>query len=363
MSSSQMGREVHLLRTSERPGFSVSTAPHAPTAWLVVNPVAGPGARSSVVERIADAANALGWRVDVRETEAPGHATRIAAEAALMGISVVLVAGGDGTLNEVVQGLAGTATAVGPLPLGTVNVWARELGLSHDPIEAVRQLLAGQIRRIDLGKANGRYFILMAGLGFDAQAMEAVKGAPKRRFGPFAVLAAGVVAALRTRGAWVKMRADGRYLEHHAALITVGNTRLWAGAVAITFRATAADGALDVYVFPGQTLLAKLRHLGLVLIRQHDRDPDITYLRVRTLSIAARPPLPLQVDGEPHGTTPVRIEVVPGAVRVLVGAGTAHALADAPIEVPSLAEWTAAAIEASTDGGGHPPLSDAYGAI
>lgn len=313
-------------------------------ALLIVNPRAGFLTRSRALGRVIEAAGALGWALEVRETVTRGDATRFAAQAVARHAPVVLVAGGDGTLNEAIQALAGTSTAVGAVPLGTVNVWVRELGLPLDPVEAVRQLLTGQIRRVDLGLANGRYFLLMAGLGFDAEAVHAVEGEPKRRFGPLAFFAAGLVAALRTRGTRVRLRADGDVFETQAALVTVGNTRLWAGAVKITHRATAADGLLDVCIFPGESLLSKLRHLGLVLLGWHAEDPDVTYLQVRELLMAARPPVPIQVDGEPLGTTPARIEVVPGALRVLVGPGRAAALADAPIECPDLSVLAAGAV-------------------
>jgi YegS/Rv2252/BmrU family lipid kinase len=301
------------------------------SAPLILNPGSGVRAHSRAVERVVRAAAERGWRLDVVETLAPGDATRLAADAARAGQPVVLAGGGDGTLNEVIQALAGTSTAVGAVPLGTVNVWVRELGLSLDPAEATGQLLRGQTRRLDLGRVNGRYFLLMAGLGFDAAAVHAVEGTRrKRRFGPLAFVAAGALEAIRTRGQRLRLRADGRTFETNAALVTVGNTRLWAGAVRITHRATAADGLLDVCVFPGLSLLTKLRHLFLVFIGRHEDDPDVTYLQVRELLVAARPPIPIQVDGEPFGTTPARIEIVPGAVRVLVGPGTAPALAGAP---------------------------------
>jgi YegS/Rv2252/BmrU family lipid kinase len=273
----------------------------------------------------------LGWRLEVVETLARGDATRLAAEAARAGERIVLVGGGDGTLNEVVQGLAGTETAVGAIPLGTVNVWVRELGLPLDPAETARELLCGEARQIDLGRINGRYFLMMAGLGFDAEAVLALEGAPKGRFRALTFFAAGARAALRTRGNRLRLRADGETFETNAALVTIGNTRLWAGAVQITHRATAADGLLDVCVFPGASLLTKLRHLLLVFIGRHEDDPEVIYLQARDLQIAARPPLPIQVDGEPSGSTPARVELVPGALRVLVGPGTAPALADAPV--------------------------------
>ncbi|HZO29840.1 MAG TPA: diacylglycerol kinase family protein [Chloroflexota bacterium] len=303
------------------------------SALLILNPRSGFRAHSRAVERVVEAAAALGWRLDVAETVAVGDATLLAADAARSGQPIVLAGGGDGTLNEVIQALAGTNTAVGAVPLGTVNVWARELGLSLDPAEATRQLLRGQVRRLDLGRVNGRYFLLMAGLGFDAVAVHAVEGTPqKRRFGALAFFAAGALEAFRTRGQRLRLRADGRTFETNAALVTIGNTRLWGGAVMITHRASAADGLLDVCIFPGRSLLTKLRHFFLVVIGRHDDDPEVTYLQVRELLVASRPVVPIQVDGDPSGTTPARIEVVPGAVRMLVGPGTAPTLLDAPAE-------------------------------
>ena len=324
----------------------VSRSGHAPgdpargarTALLILNPRSGFQAHSGAVERVVQVAADLGWSLHVVETLAAGDATRLAADAAAAGEPIVLAGGGDGTLNEVVQALAGTGTAVGAVPLGSVNVWVRELGLSLDPAEATRQLLQGQVRRLDLGRVNGRYFLLMAGLGFDAVAVHAIEGSvQKRRFGPLAFFAAGALEALRTRGERLRLRADGRTFEANAALVTIGNTRLWAGAVEITHRAAAADGLLDVCIFPGRSLFTKLRHLFLVVIGRHDADPEVTYLQVRELLVASRPPIPIQADGEPLGMTPARIEVVPGAVRVLVGPGTAPTLADAPTEDMSLA--------------------------
>jgi YegS/Rv2252/BmrU family lipid kinase len=313
-------------------GSPPADLPRARRGLLIVNPRAGARARSDTVAGVVAEVGLAGWPLDVRETLARGDATTFAAEAAAQGRPFVLVAGGDGTLNEAIQGLAGSATAVGQIPLGTVNIWTRELGLSHDPVQAARELVAGEVRRIDLGRANGRYFLLMAGLGFDAEAIHAVEGEPKRRFGPAALFLVGALAALRSPGTDLRVRADDQTFETSSALVTIGNTRLWAGAVEITHHATAADGLLDVCFFPGRSVFSKLRHLALVLLGRHDAAPDVTYMQVRQLLIVARPAMPLQIDGEPFGTTPARVEVVPGAIRALVGRG------DAPIVAGALPE-------------------------
>jgi diacylglycerol kinase (ATP) len=220
-----------------------------------------------------------------------------------------------------------------------MNVWVRELGLSLDPAEATRQLLTGQIRRIDLGRVNGRYFLLMAGIGFDAEAIHALETASDGRFRAWTFFLTGALAAIRTHGQRVRIRADGEAFETNAALVTVGNTRLWAGAVQITHHASAADGLLDVCIFPGRSLLYKLWYLALVIVGQHDHHPDVIYRQVRALYVAARPPIPIQLDGEPAGQTPAHVEVVPSALRVLVGPGHAQALAGAPTDAESLLDW------------------------
>jgi diacylglycerol kinase family enzyme len=141
--------------------------------------------------------------VILKETNRRGHAARLAQGAAADGLDAAIVLGGDGTLNEAANGLAGSPTALGVLPGGSTNVFARTIGMANDPIEATSQLLsalaAGSVKRVGLGRANARYFLFHAGMGFDAAVVRRVEEmAPlKRYFGP----ALFVVATLTT---WAK---------------------------------------------------------------------------------------------------------------------------------------------------------------
>ena len=144
---------------------------------LVVNASA-----SSVTPRtrvVIAKALAADHSVEVAETSRRGHASRLAQGAAASGVDVVVVLGGDGTVNEAANGLAGSSTALGVLPGGSTNVFARTIGCPNDPIEATGQLLAAlsrrSIRRVGLGSANGRYFLFHAGIGFDAAVVEQVE--------------------------------------------------------------------------------------------------------------------------------------------------------------------------------------------
>jgi diacylglycerol kinase (ATP) len=286
---------------------------------LVYNPTAG---QSEALESELLTAIAVweehGWTVDRRPTACPGDGRRLAQLAAEQAYDLVIAAGGDGTINEVVNGLVGTATALAPLPLGTMNVWARELGLPLQPRAAAAALLEWTPRRIDLGKAGDQHFLLMAGIGFDAAITAAVGAAEKRRLGAFAYVLRGIEIALRIRGARTRLILDGRMVKGRVLMVLVGNSQLYGGLVKITHRASIDDGLLDVCVIHGDNVLSALRHTFAILRRRYSHDPEIAYYRARTIQITARPRLPVQVDGDPIGQTPMTFEVVPGAISALL---------------------------------------------
>lgn len=286
---------------------------------VVFNPAAG---QAESLERDLNAAakawRARGWRVELCPTAAAGDGTRLAKQAADQGYDLVVAAGGDGTINEVVNGLAGSATALGTLPLGTMNVWARELNMPLQPLAAAEALLEWRVRAIDLGRAGDRYFLLMAGIGFDAAITAGVKTAEKRRLGALAYVLRGIEQALNIRGARTRLSLDGRTIKRRVLMTVVGNTQLYGGLVKITHRASIDDGLLDVCVIRGDNFFSAVRHAIAILRRRQSRDPEIEYYRARTIQIIARPRLPVQVDGDAIGQTPMTFQVVPGALRALL---------------------------------------------
>jgi diacylglycerol kinase (ATP) len=286
---------------------------------LVFNPNAG---QADALERELTAAATVwreaGWLVDLEPTRAAGDGQRLARLAAEQGYDLVVAAGGDGTINEVINGLAGTETILAPLPLGTMNVWARELRLPLQPRQAAEALLSWQPRPIDLGRAGERYFLLMAGIGFDAAITAGVGPHEKRRFGALAYVLRGIGYTLNQRSARARLVLDGRASRRRVLMVVVGNSQLYGGLVKITHHASIDDGLLDVCVIKGDNGLSAVRRLIAILRRRQSRDPEIEYYRARTVQIFSRPALPVQVDGDPIGETPMSFEVVPGALRALL---------------------------------------------
>jgi YegS/Rv2252/BmrU family lipid kinase len=298
---------------------------------LLVNPEAG--VRPAAAGILEEALRGRGATVETAVTTRAGEGRVIARQAADAGADVVFACGGDGTLNEAVNGLAGTPTALAVYPAGTVNVWAREVGVPADPVRAANLLWEGEWRWIDLGRAGQRYFLLMAGVGFDADVASRVTRPEKRRWGPLAYIGRGIVTAIRWPRQRMWMNLDGRSLRRRLLFVVVGNTRLYGGVVNITYRAVADDGLLDVCLFGGQGLGEKLLHALRIATGSHTRHPTVEYYRVRRFSLVTRPRLAVQVDGDTIGSTPMTFEACPRALKVIVPRGHGEGLFLTPPEV------------------------------
>lgn len=288
-------------------------------AMIVYNPFAG---QTSSPDRELRAAAAVwrdqGWQVDLRPTQGPGDGTRLARTAVQQAYDVVVAAGGDGTINEVINGLAGSETALATLPLGTMNVWARELGLPLQPRAAAEAILGWKARPIDLGRAGGRYFLLMAGIGIDAAITSIVRSEEKRRLGALAYVLRTLDLIPHIRGTRARLVIDGKTIRGRVLWIVVGNSQLYGGVIKITNRASIDDGLLDICVIKGDGFASALMHIISLIRQRYSLDPEIEYYRARTVQIVAKQRLPVQVDGDTIGQTPMTFEVVPRALRALL---------------------------------------------
>lgn len=289
---------------------------------LIRNPASRHGLAGARMEAVLQIAREAGWVIDCVATEHEGHATQIARDAAANGTDVIVVAGGDGTINEAINGFAGTAAdvALAVLPGGTANVWAKETHVPKDPLDAMRAIVHGERRRIDLGRAGDRYFLLMAGVGFDAHIIPNVSSAMKRRFGASAYLLKGVLIALRTRTLRATWRVDADQRSGPMFWMLIANTRSYGGLVNIMHRAEADDGQLDASVMRQGGAWHLMTDGVRLLVKRHEASSNIEYTRARLIEIDT-PGMPVQIDGEYAGTTPMRFEIVPAALTVIVPTG------------------------------------------
>jgi YegS/Rv2252/BmrU family lipid kinase len=303
-------------------------------AQLIVNPAAGAGQGGAQLREAVGLLCERGWTVSQTFTAERGQATWLAREVAAQGHDVAVVVGGDGTINEVVNGLAGSQTALGVLPTGTANVWAAELGLVPTPsalhrpnlVRTAGMLIESTPRRIDLGRARcadglERYFLMVCGVGSDAAITDLVERQEvhlKRRLGAAAYAVGSLMAARHLVGTPATVSIDGVERRTRLLLAVACNTGLYAGLVRIAPRAQLDDGRLDVRVFAGRGPLDLARHAAVVLMGDERRNRRAWSERAVRLGVTAHVPVPVQVDGEPIGYTPVEVSVVPASLDVMV---------------------------------------------
>lgn len=311
------------LRTIQRVRGIIRPDGASARVRIIANPYSGalqvPGAMDDLRAVLARL-SAAGLPAELCLTERPGHATDLAREAVRAGMDIVAAAGGDGTVNDVIQALAGSTTALGVIPLGTVNVWAREVGIPMDPWLAADVLVRGVRRTVDLGRAGPRYFLMMAGIGFDAEVARRVEAGRLKRFGLKMLgffLAVGALA-LTERPARILIRREGQRRATSALMIIIGNTRLYGGALTFTPQAIADDSWLDVAIVGGGGILYRAGIILRALLRRPVRGPRVRYTRVRSIRVESEPPLPVQVDGELIGKLPMTFGIEPQALTVVV---------------------------------------------
>lgn len=284
----------------------------------------------------------------MRPTAAVGHAAELAREAAAKA-AVVFACGGDGTINEVANGLVGSESALGVLRGGMGDVFGKEVGIPRRPEAALRLLLEGERRRFDLGTATGpniaclpapgtalaaqrRYFLLLAGVGFDAEVVRRVPPQPKRRLGTASYVLWGLRELARYRPLRARVQLDGGdEREVDLFWLLLGNTRSYGGVIDITARAVVDDGLLDAYIFAGRGLGWAIATGLRIALRRQDGARGVWSGRVAELAVTT-PGLPLQADGEYFGQTPVTFGVAHAALDVLVPQGGADHLFAAPAQ-------------------------------
>ena len=287
-----------------------------------------PAARGNKARHFRRQLNAIGLQCALKATTAPGDARRLAAEAVGEGFDLIVAAGGDGTVNEVLNGLGdapdGFARArLGVLPLGTVNVFARELKIPLRIERAWDVLQRGREMRIDLPRVEfsancirqQRYFVQLAGAGMDARAIELVDWGHKKKIGPLAYLIAGL-KALREQKLKIIVRAEGR--EVTGELVLIGNGHLYGGPLGVFPPADLRDGLLEICVFPRVNWLIFLRCLPDFVVRRRLPERVVQRVRAAAFELDGEPAAAFELDGEWVGHLPATFSVEREKLRVIV---------------------------------------------
>lgn len=294
------------------------------SALLIANPTAGRGAPARRQETIRDFCRLMeerGIRVDVQTTAGPHDATRLAAAAAREGYGEVIVSGGDGTINEALQGLVGTPVRLAIWPRGTANVLGRELGLPRQPERLADTLAAGKVQRAYAACATiestgeQRYFLLMAGIGMDAAIIERVRPALKKRFGVAAFWYAGFESLFHWQPKRFLVEIEGR--QHPATFASLGKTPHYGGNITITPRARLDQPEFEICLINS---VRRLRYLQVLPFTVFGGIPETmkgtSFTRASRVRATGDGVL-VQVDGELIGTLPMTFTVTSHVIEVV----------------------------------------------
>lgn len=290
---------------------------------LIINPSAGGGkARKSIV-KIKEFFKKNNANLVVRQTSEAKEATKIARRSRRK-YDIIIAGGGDGTVNEVINGivrhripLKKYRVMMGIIPFGTENVLAREFSIPSDPIEACKVILKGKSQLIDLGKAKRRYFVLMCGIGFDAQVASKVGGWLKKILGTHAFTLTVAKELLLYNPSELTIRIKDKKIKGYYAVVS--NAKYYGGGLRLSSSYTnIKDGLLDVCVLKNKDLLSMLRYIFSAYKTKLHKEPDVKYYKAKRVRIKSKEPMLVHVDAEVVGKTPVTVKIVPKVLDLIV---------------------------------------------
>lgn len=262
-------------------------------------------------QRIEAALKACGLNYETVWTQHAGHATGLAAQAAREGYAVVVAVGGDGTINEVVNGLANTKTRLGIIPRGTANLLATEMGISSNLEAACQTIAKGHAVKIDTASVNGRHFTIMAGIGFDAHVVSKVDSKVKGKWGALAYPLVAFRELARYPFRKIKVRTqDG--IELRAFYVFVQNGKSYASGFALTPSSKMDDGLLEVLMFPKKNIVS----LIFYLLSRDKQKYCLEMKGVKSLEIYSKHAI--QIDGDYVCKGPAMIKVAPSSLHILI---------------------------------------------
>lgn len=300
---------------------------------LVINPHSAQG-KAEVGAGIAVLRDS-GQDVTVHEGDSPGALPGLI-KAHVGGADRVVVGGGDGTLNGVIEAVLDSGLPLGILPLGTANDLARGLGIPTDLVAACRIIADGQTRPIDLGCVNGKHFFNVASLGASVEIARTMQSRRDRnaRWGVLSYPLAMLTAVHRCRPFRATVRVDGHEQDMHSYQISVGNGRFYGGGMLVAEEAALDDGSLDLYSLKVRSVWQVLLHLPALRAGRHQSWRGVQHLRGSTIIVRTNRSMPINTDGELTTRTPAVFTVLPGALPVFVPASGGEALRHSPAAQP-----------------------------
>lgn len=287
---------------------------------IIVNPISGRRGLDGLVTEIRDSLRSQGLDVDTRPTAHAGHAIVLAREVS-DATHAVLVVGGDGTLREVAEGLAGRKVPIVVVPAGTENIVGRELGMRPWARQIVETVLRGRRLVCDAGEANGRCFLIIGGIGIDAAVATQLAGERTGHISYLSYMLPGWRVFRSYDYPAISVEVDGALLFKGRGLVFVGVMSRYSMGLRILRDAVWDDGLLDVCILRCASRGELLMHAARIAVGRHIEHSSVIYLRGTRIRVSSAERVPVEIDGEAAGELPADFSIRPGAVTLLAPAG------------------------------------------
>lgn len=289
-------------------------------AMFILNPSAGKEKAADYRENVEKTLKEMGYNVDTKETKKQRDATLFARDACKEKYDFVVAMGGDGTINEAVSGLAEQPhqPLFSLIPLGTVNDFARALGISLDPEEAIEALKTGTEKAVDIAKVGDLYFMNILAIGDIAESTSSVSPEQKTRLGALAYFIEGVKAISSEEETYFEVEHDHGVWQGDAKLVLVALTNSVGGFEKLAPEALTDDGLLHLYIIEHAKLAGFVRMAGALWRGKLEEDPDVEAIHTTKVVVRTKKPLICNIDGDEGITTPFQIEVLPRHIRALI---------------------------------------------
>lgn len=261
------------------------------------------------------------FKCEIWETNKPLHAIDLAQKASREEYDIIIAAGGDGTIIEVISGIINSKSKLGIIPYGTGNMLANNLGIPATNIsKAIEIILEGYTQKIDIGKINNRYFAFMAGCGFDAKIIDETSREKKKKYGLLAYFLEGFLQVFNTKCASFKIKLDNKkVIKTRALTVIIANSANIIGNIfSLAPQALPSDGLLDIIIISPKQSIDYVPLLWGILTRQFDKNSNkIRYYQAKEIEIKCKPNILVQADGDIIDKTPIKIQVIPQAINIL----------------------------------------------
>ncbi len=286
---------------------------------LIFDPISGGGIGKEYINDVVEKLKNNKVDLDLYYTKKVGDAREVAKEIKENEFDVVAVMGGDGTINEVINGLFPTNIPITIIPTGVANVFANEVGISRNPLKACEAIYKGNLYEVDLGKINDSYFLSLASIGFDSHVLKDTPSSLKRKYGKLAYIYTGLKTVFSYEPSPIYVTVKENAKKKKCYFMVVGNVSIYGTPyVKMTPKASVNDGLLDVCLFKKENFINYFRYFLGAIFKIHTQFPDVEYFQTDKFYVESEKPLLVEVDGDVWGELPTTFSILKQGLRVLL---------------------------------------------